>query len=90
MQLTSTLRTSSSRNRPAGAVLGSHTLSSLFAGGLAVVMLFAIVRHDRRFGLVADIQDASELGALVYLVIRTGRWWRGVKPPEPKARRARE
>ena len=54
------------------------------------MMLFAIVRHDRRFGLVADIQDASELGALVYLVIRTGRWWRGVKPPEPKARRARE
>jgi hypothetical protein len=53
-------------------------------------MLFAIVRHDRRFGLVADIQDASELGALVYLVIRIGRWWRGVKPPEPKARRARE
>jgi hypothetical protein len=32
MQLTSTLRTSSSRNRPAGAVLGSRTLSSLFAG----------------------------------------------------------
>jgi hypothetical protein len=71
-------------------VLGSRTLSNLFARGPSVVMLFAIVRHDGRSGLVADIQDASELGATLYLVIRTGRWWRGVKPPELKARRGRE
>jgi len=38
----------------------------------------------------ADFPDAGELGALLYGVIRTGRWWRGVKPPEPEARRARE
>jgi hypothetical protein len=54
------------------------------------MMIFAIVRHDGRSGLVADIQDASELGAILCLVIRAGRWWRGVKPPEPKARRGRE
>ena len=71
-------------------MLGSRTLSSLFARGPSVVMLFAIVRHDGRSGLVADIQDASELGAILCLVIRTGRWWRGVKPPELKARRGRE
>jgi hypothetical protein len=76
-------------------VLGSRTLSNLFARGPSVVMLFAIVRHDGRSGLVADIQvadiqDASELGAILCLVIRTGRWWRGVKPPELKARRGRE
>ena len=71
-------------------MLGSRTLSNLFAGGPSVVMLFAIVRHDGRSGLVADIQDASELGAIRCLVIRTGRWWRGVKPPELKARRGRE
>jgi hypothetical protein len=53
-------------------------------------MLFAIVRHDGRFGLVADIQAASELGAILYLAIRAGRWWHGVKPPELKARRARK
>jgi len=53
-------------------VLGSRTLSNLFARGLSVVMLFASVRHDGRSGL------------------RTGRWWRGVKPPELKARRGRE
>jgi hypothetical protein len=53
-------------------------------------MLVAIVRHDGRFGLVADIQDPAALGAFLYGVIRTGRWWRGVKPPEPKPRRAKE
>ena len=76
--------------RPADAVLGSRTLSNSFVWGPVVVMLVAIVRHDGRFGLVANIQDPAALGAFLYGVIRTGRWWRGVKPPEPKARRARE
>jgi hypothetical protein len=76
--------------RPADAVLGSRTLSNLFVGGPVILTLFAIVHHDGRFGLVTDIQDAGELGAFLYGAIRTGRWWRGVKPPEPKARRARE
>ena len=78
----------SSRNRPTGAVRGSRTLSNLLWG--PVMMHFAIVRHNGRFGLVADIQDASELGAIRYLVIRTSRWWRGVKPPELKPRPARK
>lgn len=53
-----------------------------------IVTLFAIVHHDGLFGLVTDIQDTSELGVILYGVIRTGRWWRGIKPPDPKARRA--
>jgi hypothetical protein len=76
--------------RPADAVLASRTLSNLFVWGPVTVMLVAIVHHDGRFGLVADIQDPAALCAFLYAVIRTGRWWRGVKPPEPKARRARE
>jgi hypothetical protein len=76
--------------RPADAVLGSRTLSNLFVWGPVTVVLMVIVRHDGRFGLVADIQDPAALGAFLYGVIRTGRWWRGVKPPEPKARRARD
>ena len=76
--------------RPADAVLRSRTVSNLFVCGPVIVVLVAIVRHDGRFGLVADIQDPAALGAFLYGVIRTGRWWRGVKPPEPKARRVRE
>jgi hypothetical protein len=75
--------------RPVDAVLGSRTLSNLFVWGPVIVTLFAIVHHDGRFGLVADVQDPAALGAFLYGVIRTGRRWRGVKPPEPKARRAR-
>lgn len=35
----------------------------------------AIIRHDGRFGLVADDQDSVALGAFLYVVIKTGRWW---------------
>ena len=76
--------------RPVDAMLGSRALSNLFVWGPVIVTLFAIVHHDGRFGLVADDQDPVALGAFLYVVIKTGRWWRGVKPPEPKARRASE
>jgi hypothetical protein len=76
--------------QPADAVLGSRTLSNLFVWGPVIATLFAIVHHDGRFGLVADDQDPIALGAFLYVVIKTGRWWRGVKPPEPKPRRAKE
>ena len=76
--------------RPADAVLASRFLSNLFVWGPVVAVLVAIVRHDGRFGLVADVQDPVALGVFLFLVIKTGRWWRGVKPPEPKARHARE
>jgi hypothetical protein len=76
--------------RPADAVLKSRTLSNVFVWGPVIVMLLAILRHDGRFGLVANVQDPVALGVFLYGVIRTGRWWRGVKPPEPKARRAKQ
>ena len=76
--------------RPADAVLGSRTLSNLFVWGPVIVMLIAIVRRDGRFGLVTDDQDPVALGAFLYCAIRTGRWWRGVKPQEPMARRAKD
>ena len=76
--------------RPADAVLGSRTLSNLFVWGPVIVTLMAIVHHDGRFGLVADDQDPVALGAFLYIVIKTGRWWRKIKLPEPKPRRAKE
>lgn len=76
--------------RPADAVLSSRFLSNLFVWGPVIVALVAIVHHDSRFGLLADDQDPVALGAFLYVVIKTGCWWRGIKPPEPKARRAKE
>ena len=76
--------------RPVDAVLGSRLLSNLFVWGPVAVVFVVIYRHDGRYGLVADIQDPACLGAVLYGAIRTGRWWRGVKPSEPKARGAKE
>jgi hypothetical protein len=76
--------------RPADAVLGSRTLSNLFVWGPVILTLVAIVQHDGRFGLVADDQDPVALGAFLYVVIKTGRWWRQIKLPEPKPRQAKE
>jgi hypothetical protein len=76
--------------RPADAVLGSRILSNLFVWGPVIVVLFAIVRRDGRFGLVADIQDPGTLGAFLYSAIRAGRWWRGIKPPDPRPRRTEQ
>jgi hypothetical protein len=70
--------------RPADAVLGSRLLSNLFVAGPVIVMLVAIVRHDGRFGLVADIQDPAALGAFLYGMIRTGRWWRESSRRSPR------
>ena len=71
--------------RPIDAVLGSRTLSNLFVWGPVLVVLIAIVRHDGRYGLVADDQDPIALGLFLYGAIKVGRWYRKVKPPEPKA-----
>jgi hypothetical protein len=76
--------------RPVDAVLGSRTLSNLFVCSPVIAMLVAIVRHDGWFGLVADVQDPAALGVFLYGVVRTGRWWRGIRLPEPKRRRIQE
>jgi hypothetical protein len=76
--------------RPVDAVLGSRLLSNLFVWGPIIVMLVAIMRHDGRFGPVADVQDPVALGIFLFAVIRVGRWWRQIKPPEPKPRRVKE
>lgn len=76
--------------RPVDAVLVSRTLSNLFVCSPVIAMLIAIVHHDGWFGLVADVQDPVELGAFLYGAVRTGRWWRGIRPPQPKRRRIEE
>ena len=76
--------------RPMDAVLRSRILSNLFVLGPVAVTLVAIVRHDGRFGLVADVQDPIMLGIFLFAVIRIGREWREIKLPEPKPRRSRQ
>jgi hypothetical protein len=76
--------------RPVDAMLGSRTLSNLLVWGPVFVVLLAIVRHDGRYGLVADIQDPIALGLFLCAAIKVGRRYRGIELPKHKPRRARE
>jgi hypothetical protein len=74
--------------RPVDTVLRSRILSILFVWGPVALMLVAIMLGTSRYGLVADVQGPAALGAFLYTVIGTARWWRGVKLPESKTRAA--
>ena len=58
-------------------------------GPTALAALF-ILRHLGTLGVLTSAESIAAIGGALYGVIRTGRWWRDVKPPEPRARRAKE
>lgn len=76
--------------QPVDAILRSRFLSGGFIVGPVIVMTMAIARHDGRFGLVAQIGSIGVLAAFLGRLIKAGREWRGVRPPEHRPRRARE
>jgi hypothetical protein len=76
--------------RPADAVLGSRTLSNLFVLSPTAAAAMVIFHHDGIDGLLRSAGGVVAIGGALYALVRVGRWWRDVKPPEPKARRARE
>jgi hypothetical protein len=49
-----------------------------------------VLRHEGTLGVVKAAESIGMIGGTLYALIRTGRWWRNVKPPEPKARQAKE
>ena len=55
--------------------------------GLAALILF---RHGGTVGLLGSAESVSAIDVTLYGLVRVGRWWRDVKPPEPKARRQGE
>ena len=75
---------------PADAVLRSRKLSNLVAFGPTTLAALFILRHLGTLGVLTSAESIAAIGGALYGLIRMGRWWRDVKPPEPKARRARE
>ncbi len=75
---------------PIDAVLRSRFVSGIFIVGPVIVMTMAIARHDGRFGLVTQIGSIGVLAAFLGWLIKVGRDWRGVRPPEHRPRRSRE
>jgi hypothetical protein len=70
---------------PADAVLRSRPLSNLVAGTPTVTAAAILFRHAGTVGVLASAESIAAIGGSLYAMIRVGRWWRGVKPQEPKA-----
>ena len=47
-----------------------------------------ILRHLGTLGAATSAGGVSAIGGVLYGLVRVGRWYRNVRPPEPKARRA--
>lgn len=75
---------------PADAVLKSRTRSNLFVLAPTWAAAYLVLRHEGTLGVVKAAESISAIGGALYGLVRVGRWWRDVKPPEPKAQRAKE
>jgi sugar phosphate isomerase/epimerase len=75
---------------PVDAVLKSRALSNLLVFGPTATAALFILRHEGTLGVVTSAESISAIGGVLYGLVRVGRWWRDVKPPEPKARRVKE
>jgi hypothetical protein len=75
---------------PVDAILKSRKLSNLLVFVPTVAAAMYILRHLGTLGVITSAEGISAIGGGLYGLIRVGRWWRDVEPPEPKARRAKE
>jgi hypothetical protein len=75
---------------PFDTILKSRKLSNLLVFGPTAMAALCILRHLGTLGVLTSAESISAIGGGLYGLVRVGRWWRDVKPPEPKARRARE
>jgi hypothetical protein len=72
------------------AVLRSRTLSNLFVTIPTLMAAICLLRYLGMLGVLTSAEGISAIGGGLYGLVRVGRWWRDVKPPEPKARRVKE
>jgi hypothetical protein len=75
---------------PVDAVLKSRTLSNLLVFGPTITAALFILHQAGKTAVVTSAGGILAVGGALYTLVRTGRWWRNVKPPEPKARRVKE
>jgi hypothetical protein len=73
---------------PVDVILKSRALSNIFVMIPTMVAGWLVLRHEGTLGLINSAESIVAVAGVLYGLIRTGRWWRDVKPPEPKARRA--
>jgi hypothetical protein len=69
---------------PADRVLSSRTLSNLVVLVPTVAEAATILIHAGAMGIMESMEDLAATIGMMYGLIRLGRWWRDVKPPDPK------
>lgn len=72
--------------KPADTVLRSRPLSNLFVLMPTVTVAVFILCNAGILGLLQSMESITATGAVLYALVRCGRWWRDVKPPDPKPR----
>jgi hypothetical protein len=75
---------------PVDAILRSRKLSNLLVFGPTVMVAVFILRHEGTLGVLKAAESILAIGTILYMLVRVGRWWRDVKPPEPPARRGKK
>jgi hypothetical protein len=70
---------------PADAVLATRNLSNLVVLAATLGVAVLCVRYDGLGGLIANLPGLAVVWGAAYGLIRLGRWWRGVNPPEHHA-----
>jgi hypothetical protein len=75
---------------PVDAVLKSRTLSNLFTLMPTTLAALILFRHGGTVRLLGSAESISAIYVTLYALVLAGRKYRDVKPPEPKARRAKE
>lgn len=67
-------------------VLKSRRWSNVVVFGPTGMAAIIILRHDGAAGMLASYESIAAFGGTLYGLVCVGRWYRDVKPPEPKAR----
>lgn len=76
--------------RPVDAVLASRELSNLIVMLATLIVAEISIHGAGRYGLVSNLANIAVTWPATYGLIRLGRWWRSVKPPEHKPRCSKE
>lgn len=68
--------------RPIDIVLASRGFSAIAVYAPSLVTAMLLTKQGGLYGLIDHIPSIPAVWLAMYGLIRTGRWWRGVQPPE--------
>lgn len=76
--------------KPADALLRSRFLSGLFVVIPTIVVIIEVLTHKGTMTMLTSFGSIFAVGTMLAGAIKAGRKYRGVEPPEPKARQAKK